>query len=73
MSIVRTHPELTSVVVPLKIGSLPADADLDMAQALSASTRQRMSVASILADFGVTCSATAETFRQNCEGNRNRS
>ena len=64
MSIVRTHPELISVVAPLRVGSLPADSDLDMAQALSASTRQRMSVASILADFGVTCSASAESFRQ---------
>lgn len=64
MSIVRTHPELTSVIAPLKVGSLSAESDLDMAQALSASTRHRMSVASILADFGVRCSASVESFRQ---------
>jgi hypothetical protein len=40
------------------------DADPEMAQALSASTRQRMSVASILVDFGAQCSATADAFRQ---------
>ena len=40
------------------------DTDLDIAQALSASTRQRMSAASVLTDINVQCSASADTFRQ---------
>jgi CCR4-NOT transcription complex subunit 1 len=64
MALVNAHPELSKVVATLKGGSPTADADLDMAQALSASTRQRMSVASILGDFGVQYSASAEAFRQ---------
>ena len=40
------------------------DTDLDIAQALSASTRQRMSAASVLSDINVQCSSSIDTFRQ---------
>ena len=40
------------------------DTDLDIAQALSASTRQRMSAASVLSDINVQCSTSVDTFRQ---------
>ena len=66
MTIISAHPELTSVTSSLKGGgvALPGDSDLDMAQALSASTRQRISVASILGDFGTKCSTSTSAFRQ---------
>ena len=63
MALVNAHPEL-SKFNSLDVAPVTPDADLDMAQALSASTRQRMSVASILADFGAQCSSTPESFRQ---------
>ena len=64
VALINSHPELNKVTTSPRGASLTVDADPEMAQALSASTRQRMSVASILVDFGPQCSATADAFRQ---------
>ena len=75
MASVRSLPELSMAlaVLPSSLGSNYAngnthnhssgETDMDIAHALSASTRQRMSAASVLADFGCQSSSNVENFR----------
>jgi hypothetical protein len=64
MSAINTLPQL-STLAPLGGSSMGSILNLDLdLNALPASIRQRMSVASILADFGCKYSASVDTFRQ---------
>ena len=76
MASVRSLPELSMALaaLPSTLGSSNTngnihlhhrlgETDMDIAQALSASTRQRLSAASILADFGCQTSSNVENFR----------